>query len=95
MNKIPVSRTERMVLPPEPRLRFERYTVDGYEIPTNWNGAGQPTKWKKVPLVVNGVEIPKTYCVLIHDPVRHEGCELHKFNSPEDRREFIDGYEIK
>lgn len=53
-------------------------------MPTDWDGAGQPVKFKTI--------APTEWKVLVHDPDRWEGCELHTFDSPEKRQEFIDNY---
>lgn len=64
-------------------IRFEKFS-NGHTMPTDWDGAGQPVKFKTI--------APTEWKVLVHDPDRWEGCELHAFDSPEKRQEFIDNY---
>lgn len=64
-------------------IRFER-DHNGHIIPTNWNGRGQPTKHTR--------SAPTYWRVLVHDPVRWEGCEVLTFDSIEEREAFIESY---
>ena len=64
-------------------IRFEKYN-NSHIRPTNWGGNGQPTEWARDPATV--------WSVLVHDPDRWEGCEVHHFTNKEARQRFIDDY---
>jgi hypothetical protein len=62
------------------QIRYER-THNGHMRPVEWRGR-QPIRHETIP--------PTRWTVLVHDPDRWEGCEVHHFDSREAREQWIE-----
>lgn len=86
------STTTSITPPQHRRIRFEKYNnADSYYSKEVWayykahGGQPKPSELTRVPAT--------QWSVMIHDPGRWEGCEVHHFDSIEERNKFIEEYD--